>query len=567
MTQTLIHHFLEESARRYPNKVALIHEGVRATYSEIDNNANQLARWLADTGVVRGDRVVLLLENSLEYVISYYGVLMSGAVAVPLSPDLKPDGLSPLLAELEPKVVISSYRCERLLHATDLSLFEVEALLLKNPKLNWSCVPFPVYSWDECLEAHSSQLKGLSEVEGLIAHSEDQSAVDSGERSAGNDQPNNSLSSTPCSQLYAPRYRVSDTDLATIIYTSGSTGKPKGVMLSHRNIVSNAYSICDYLDITENDIQMVVLPFFYVMGKSLLNTHFAVGGTVVINNKFAYPATVIKQMVDEQVTSLSGVPSTYAYLLYRSPLAKSRDRLGALRYCSQAGGHMSDPIKKELRRVLPEHTKIYIMYGATEASARLTYLEPERFEEKMGSIGKPIPGVTLRVVGHEKREVSIGHTGELVGQGPNIMLGYWKDEKGTSAVLDEQGYHTGDLGYQDGDGYFYVTGRRDNLLKVGGHRINPQEIEDALMGTQLAIEAVVLGQPDALLGHRLVALACPKNGDCNESRLLSECAKRLPGYKMPSEVKLLRSLPKKTSGKIDRAKCLELFLNAESRPD
>jgi long-chain acyl-CoA synthetase len=547
----LIHHFLEESARRYPDKVALIHEDVRAKYGEINNRANELARGLMGRGVAQGDRVVLLMENSLEYVIAYYGVLKSGAVAVPLSTDLKPDGLKPLLAELEPKAVISSSRCERLLQATDLSLFEVQALLLKGPKLSWSSVPFPVYSWDELLGCPSSVVRRPS--------SKPQS-------SALSPQSCDSLPS-PSSEVLlkrsAPDATPNDTDLATIIYTSGSTGKPKGVMLSHRNIISNTHSICGYLQLTEQDIQMVVLPFFYVMGKSLLNTHFAVGATVVINNKFAFPATVINQMVDERVTSFSGVPSTYAYLLYRSPLAKFRDRLGALRYCSQAGGHMSDPIKQELRRVLPEHTKIYIMYGATEASARLTYLDPERFEDKMSSIGKPIPGVTLKVLGHEKGEVSVGQSGELVGQGPNIMLGYWKDNEGTAKVLDKHGYHTGDFGHQDADGYFFVTGRKDNLLKVGGHRINPQEVEDALMGTQLAIEAVVLGQPDALLGHRLVALACPKNGDCSESLILNECLKRLPRYKVPSEVKLLRSLPKNTSGKIDRARCLELFLSAE----
>jgi long-chain acyl-CoA synthetase len=260
------------------------------------------------------------------------------------------------------------------------------------------------------------------------------------------------------------------------------------------------------------------------------------------------------------VTGFSGVPSTYAYLLHRSPLAKLRDRLGALRYCSQAGGHMSDAVKQELRRVLPEHTKIYIMYGATEASARLSYLEPERFEEKMGSIGKPIPGTALRVLGPERQEVLTGESGEFVGQGPNIMLGYWKDDEATAKVLDEHGYHTGDLGYQDEEGYLYVTGRKDNLLKVGGHRINPQEIEDVLMGTQLVIEVAVLGRPDVLLGHKLVALACPKNGDCNENLILGECATKLPRYKMPSEVKLVRSLPKSTSGKIDRTKCLELLL-------
>jgi long-chain acyl-CoA synthetase len=280
---------------------------------------------------------------------------------------------------------------------------------------------------------------------------------------------------------------------------------------------------------------------------------------VVVNNKFAFPATVINQMVEENVTSFSGVPSTYAYLLHRSPLARFRDRLGALRYCSQAGGHMSTAVKQELRKVLPDHTKIIIMYGATEASARLTYLEPERFEKKMGSIGKPIPGVTLSVLGPDGRHVPVGQTGELVGHGPNIMMGYWRDEESTVKALDENGYHTGDLGYQDTDGYFYLEGRKDNLLKVGGHRINPQEIEDVLMETQLVIEAVVLGVPDALLGYKLVALVCPRNGDCSETLILSECAKKLPRYKLPSEAKLVRTLYKSGSGKIDRNKCLELI--------
>jgi acyl-CoA synthetase (AMP-forming)/AMP-acid ligase II len=306
---------------------------------------------------------------------------------------------------------------------------------------------------------------------------------------------------------------------------------------------------------------MVVLPFFYVMGKSLLNTHFAVGGTVVINNKFAFPASVINQMESERVTGFSGVPSTYAYLLHRSPLARFRDRLGSLRYCSQAGGHMAVATKQELRQVLPEHTKIYVMYGATEASARLAYLDPERYEEKMGSIGKAIPGVALKVLGADGCEVPAGQTGELVADGPNITMGYWKDPEATAKDLDKSGYHTGDLGYQDEDGYFYLKGRKDNLLKVGGHRINPQEIEDALMATGLVIEIAVVGIPDPLLGQKLVALACAKDGDCTEKAVLSRCAEKLAKHKMPAEIRLHRSLPKSSSGKIDRARCMELLLS------
>jgi len=304
---------------------------------------------------------------------------------------------------------------------------------------------------------------------------------------------------------------------------------------------------------------MVVLPFFYVMGKSLLNTHIAAGATLVINNKFAYPATVVRQMIDEKVTAFSGVPSTYAYLLHRSPLEKSRHKLASLRYCSQAGGHMSDYLKKELQRVLPEHTKIFIMYGATEAAARLTYLEPERYMQKMGSIGKPIPDVTLCVLDENGREVAAGKNGELVASGRNIMQGYWQDAEATAAVLTKNGYHTGDLGYRDWDGYFYVYGRKDNLLKVGGHRVNPRETEDALMATGLVIEAVVIGLPDELLGSKLYALATPKNGDCLEDTILANCAEKLPKYKLPAELKLVRSLPKNANGKISREKCLELL--------
>ena len=509
----LIHHFLEESTELFPGKTALIHEEVRATYAQINAKANRLAYWLTDIGVSKGDRIVMVLENCLEYVVSYYGVLKAGAVAVPLSIGLKPDGLRHLLEKLEPTVIISSSRFEKLLTATDLTPYRINALLLKNPKQKWSSLTIPVSSWDDIIY---------------------------------DDETTN---------LKIP---LNESDLATIIYTSGSTGIPKGVMLSHKNIVSNTKSICRYLNLNDKDIQMAVLPFFYVMGKSLLNTHFAVGGTVVINNKFAFPATVINQMVDEKVTGFSGVPSTYAYLLHRSPLKKNRDNLTSLRYCSQAGGHMSGQIKEELRKALPSHTQIYIMYGATEASARLTCLEPDQFEDKINSIGKPISSVTMQILNKNGRALSTGQTGELVASGPNIMQGYWKDDKATSAVLDKNGYHTGDMGYYDKEGYFFLNGRKDNLLKVGGHRINPQEIEDVLMATELVLETAVVGIPDELLGNKLIALAVPIDKTGSKNKIMKLCAERLPKYKLPGSIKLIRSLPKNPSGKIDKAKCLEL---------
>jgi acyl-CoA synthetase (AMP-forming)/AMP-acid ligase II len=367
-----------------------------------------------------------------------------------------------------------------------------------------------------------------------------------------------------CGTARNPDLRIDGSDICSIIYTSGSTGRPKGVVLSHANIVANTHAICEYLKLTESDIQMVVLPFFYVMGKSLLNTHFAAGGRVVINNQFAYPAAVVQQLVSERVTGFSGVPSTFAYLLYRSPLEKYRKDLAHLRYCCQAGGAMPRHLKLELRRVLLPHVEIYLMYGATEAAARLSYLDPADFEKKMDSIGKPVRGVRFRIVDAQGLEVGAGGQGELVASGPNIMQGYWKDPQSTAQVLDSNGYHTGDIGYRDEEGFFYIVGRKDGLLKVGGHRISPDEVEEALMESGQLVEAAVVGIPDRLLGTQLCGLGVAKADGLTEETLLAFAAKRLPRHKLPARIRLLPQLPKNWSGKIDRQECRRL---AMEKPD
>jgi len=512
---TLIHHFLENSARQFPDKVALVHEKTRATYRQMNEQANNLANWLIDHGIISGDRVAILMENGLEYVIGYYAALKVGAVAVPLSTGLGPDGLKGLIEEITPRCIVAGSKFERVLKAAEIPTEYCDWFIIHSSKKFSALNTHEVFKFENVI--------------------------------AGNHSSNPELSIDP-------------EQLASIIYTSGSTGKPKGAMLSHRNIVANAQSICSYLSLTSDDIQMVVLPFFYVMGKSLLNTHVAVGGTVVINNKFAFPASVLNQMVTEQVTGFSGVPSTYAFLLHRSPLKAYRDKLHLLRYCSQAGGHMPISIKTELRKTLPDHTDIFIMYGATEASARLTYLDPDYFELKMGSIGKSIPGVTLKLVGANGGKIHPGEKGELVASGLNIMQGYWKNKEATAKVLDDNGYHTGDIAYQDSDGFYYVTGRKDSLIKSGGHRINPQEIEDGIIDTGLVVEAAVVGVPDTLLGLKLAAVVEPKKKDITTEGILQKCAGRLPKYKLPGEIIFVRSLPKKTSGKIDREKCFDLLV-------
>lgn len=509
-----IHNLLETSARLRPEKIAFVQDAERVSYRRLNGEANRVAAFLLENGLARGDRVAVLLENSRQYLASYYGILKAGGVAVPLNAELKSDAVGALLAELEPRAVICCRRSERAVADSDPDRLGIRLVVLLDPALPWRLKRGRAVPWAELVQSPAPGNPGLD---------------------------------------------VAEAQLASIIYTSGSTGKPKGVMLSHGNVVANTRSIVEYLALSADDIQMVVLPFFYVMGKSLLNTHVAVGGTVVVNNNFAYPASVIAQMASESVTGFSGVPSTYAYLLHRSPLAAFRDRLPALRYCTQAGGHMSRQVKEQLLGVLPRHTRLFVMYGATEASARLSYVEPERLASKMESIGRPIPGVTMRVLDEAGREVPSGELGELVASGPNIMQGYWKDPQATAKALDQNGYHTGDLGYRDADGYLYVTGRKDDLMKVGGHRIDPQEVEDALMATGLLLEVAVLGVQDELLGKRLVALAVSLAPEASASSILAPCLDKLPRHKLPTEIRFVAALPKYPSSKIDRPGCLALF--------
>jgi len=504
----LLHHFLEQSAALFPDKTAVVHEGVRASYADVNARANRLAQALDKAGVGRGDRVVLLSENSIGYIVSYYGILKSGAVVASLNTDIRPQALAGLVQMLEPKAIIVSKRLERTVRALGALPGTASVMVQGARGAAWPAAADP--------------------------------------DAAATADPDLPLDPDSC---------------AAIIFTSGSAGAPKGVMLSHANVVANTRSIVEYLGLTRNDVQMVVLPFFYVMGKSLLNTHMAVGGVVVLNNQFAYTAAVLRQMADEKVTGFSGVPSTFAHLLFRSPLAAYRDKLPDLRYCSQAGGHMPARVKRELLKVLPGHTRLIVMYGATEAAARLAYVPPERLEAKIDSIGIPIPGVTMSVVSPEGRDLGPGEHGEIVVRGDNIMLGYYKDEEATRQVLDERGYHTGDLGYMDEEGFFYVTGRKDDQLKVGGHRVSPQEIEDAIADSGLAVESVVFGLPDPLQGQRLAGLVVPvRPASGTVTEILRHCAARLPKFAVPGTLRLVETIPKTANGKLDRAASAASFL-------
>ncbi|MBE0616967.1 MAG: AMP-binding protein, partial [Proteobacteria bacterium] len=336
--------------------------------------------------------------------------------------------------------------------------------------------------------------------------------------------------------------------LAKIIYTSGTTGEPKGVMLRHRNLVANVRSIVEYLGLTERDRVMAVLPFFYVYGNSVLLTHAAVGGSLVVNQSLMYPNVILEQMTAEGVTGFSGVPSTFAILLNRSSIREHR--FPALRYVTQAGGAMSPKLACEVREVLPQ-TDVFIMYGQTEASARLSYLPPADLLRKAGSIGRAIPGVRLQVLRPDGSPAGVGEVGEIVAQGDNVMAGYWGKPEETAQVLRAEGLWTGDLAKTDEEGYLYIVSRKSDMIKSGAHRIAPKEIEELIQEHPAVHEVAVFGVDDEILGEAIHACAVLKGGvRCTEKELTRFCRENLPAFKVPHKVEFRDDLPKTASGKI-----------------
>ncbi len=253
---------------------------------------------------------------------------------------------------------------------------------------------------------------------------------------------------------------------AEIIFTSGSTGVPKGVMVSHKNLISNTTSIVTYLKLTKRDRMLVVLPFYYCYGLSLLHTHLRVGGSIVLNNSFIFLGSIIRNLLDFKCTGFAGVPSHFQILLRKSDNFKTTE-FPDLKYVTQAGGKLAPIFIDEFRISHPAVT-FYVMYGQTEATARLSYLPPELYESKKGSMGKGIPGVELRVVNDKGKNVKPGEVGEVIARGDNIMLGYFADEEGTRNAIRSGWLYTGDLGTVDADGYIFLTARKKEIIKVGG---------------------------------------------------------------------------------------------------
>ena len=355
---------------------------------------------------------------------------------------------------------------------------------------------------------------------------------------------------------------MQDDDTAVIIFTSGSTGTKKGVMLTHKNLIANTGSIVEYLGLDEKDRICVVLPFFYCYGASLLHTHLRVGGSLALSQK-PFLSSILKDIDTFQCTGLAGVPSTYQILINKTTLLQQK--LPTLRYFTQAGGQLPNRYIRILADQFPQK-KFIVMYGATEATARLSYLPPDLVITKMGSIGKGIPGVTLAVLNEDGLLVKPSETGEIAARGDNIMKGYYEDPEGTAAVVKNGWLYTGDLATVDDEGFIFVVGRSKNIIKSGGYRISPNEIENEILSCEKCKGCVVFGVPDEIMGEAVVAViqtSTTEDQGVLRGEVLSHCNTRLPSYKVPKKVFFIPEFPLNSSNKIDTARLKEIVLTPE----
>ena len=337
---------------------------------------------------------------------------------------------------------------------------------------------------------------------------------------------------------------------AEIIFTSGSTGKPKGVMVSHKNLIANTSSIVEYLQLTQDDTMLVVLPFYYCYGLSLLHTHLRVGGSIVFNNSFIFLGGVLKSLIDYKCTGFAGVPSHFQILLRKSDSFK-QTRFPDLKYVTQAGGKLAPVFIDEFRQAHPE-VRFIVMYGQTEATARLSWLPPEVYDRRKGSMGRGIPGVELKVVNEKGELIRPGETGEVIARGDNIMMGYFADEEGTKNAIRNGWLYTGDLGTVDEDGYIYLTARSKEIIKVRGKRISPKEIEAVILALPEVIDCTIEGVEDEIEGEMLKATVTVRKENAEavtRERLIQHCSQHLALFKVPQVYEFKDNLTISATGK------------------
>ena len=504
----LLHESFERTAERLSAKVALIDGPRRVNYGEVLRQSRILARLLRGDGVAPGDRVLLMLENSIEYAVGVHAVLLAGAVLVPVHPMAKTEKVAFIANETRATALLS------------------HALLAP--------------AWRVAV-GQSPTLKSCRIVGAGRQATDDQRVRPWPDESA----PSGTIASD----------RI-DQDLAAVIYTSGTTGKPKGVMLTHLNMTSAWNSVQSYLGLRDDDVIGLALPPVFSYGLYNLLMGLGLGATVVLERMAVFPLKLAESLQDTRVTVFPSVPTMFSALLGVPDLG--RFDLSAIRLVTNAAAALPEAHIKRLRKALPGAT-LLSMYGLTECK-RASYLPFEALDARPGSVGRGIPNQEHWLIDEEGRRLPYGATGELVVRGSHVMQGYWERPVETAErlkpgpIAGERVLHTGDIFRTDEEGYLYFIARKDDIIKSRGEKVAPREVENAVLGLEDVTGCAVVGVDDEALGQAVKAYVTLRPGSrLTEREIIRHCLAHLENYMAPKIVEIVDELPHTESGKVCHA--------------
>ena len=492
---------LKKISKKLPDKHGLIYGNRRITFSDLKKRAFRLSSSMKKAGLKKGDKILTYLPNIPEFVEIYLAALSSGVICVPIDFRIIGQQLGDIINDSESRMIFSTVEMTKIIKELGIKLPHVEKTV-------------------------------------VIGEGDKSPDVDYEEFIKGGDDSE-------------PDTKLSEEDEALYLYTSGSTGKPKGVILLNRHMDlfpgSLAYIIPEYT--TENDVMACILPMSHITGPILVNTQLKFGNALVIFENWR-PDNVWKTVEREKVTLFNGVPPIFQMLLLDPKLEKYD--LSSLKYISMMGMSVPKSLMEEYRRRIPSLTVIQ-GWGLTETSPQLTLLPLKYADEKMGSVGIPVPGVELKIIDEEGKEVEQGSPGQIIVRGPQVMKGYYKQPEETAKFIKNGWFYTGDLGSIDEDGFVYHLGRADEVIITGGLNVYPAEVENALLGHDNIMEAAVLGINDEMRGKVLSAFVVKRpDSDISEKDVIKFMRENVADYKVPKMVRFIDSLPMVGPGKIDK---------------
>lgn len=499
----------KRNAEIFPEKAALISGDKSITFAELNERANRLANSLDGLGIRSGDRVALLLGNRFEFMECYFAISKIGAIAVPLNTRLAAQELAYIINDAGAGALVTD--------DVYLQLFREMAADLTTVK-KFIGVGF----WSDDQLDYEELIKSGSPAE--------------------------------------PNFNVKEDDSAFLFYTSGTTGRPKGCILSHKNIIMDNYNIISEMNLSRDDIYLNALPMFHLANDGPMFATMQLGCTNVIIER-PQPELMLKTIAEQKVTYIACAP-TVVNMLVSTPGIEEFD-LRSLRVLQYGGGPLMPQTYASLRKIMPG-CSIYGSYGQTEASDIVSVLLPDKHEGRLNSCGRPVFGLKVKIVDENDNEMSVGEAGEIAVSGPTVMQGYWRMAEATSKAVQNGWLHTHDVGRLDEEGYLYVVDRLSDMIKTGGENVYPKEVENVLNTHPGVFESVVFGVPDAKWGETVKAAIVIKNGAVvPENELIEFCRGKVAGYKKPTSILLVDSIPRNFSGKVLRNVLRETFLSKQ----